>query len=85
MKEIKTYLDRLQLMNELIINGRTGTPEEFAKRLGVCRRSLYAYIALQEDLMAEDNVKIIYNRRENAFQYDKQGKFDLNYRWCGIK
>ena len=38
------YLDRISLMHKLVSRQKTGTPEEFARQLGVSRTSLYELI-----------------------------------------
>jgi len=40
MKTLK-QLEHLQKAHKLILQENTGTPKEFANKLGICRRQLY--------------------------------------------
>ena len=42
--KIFEYLDRIEMAHKLVSRQKTGTPEEFAKQLGVSRTSLYELI-----------------------------------------
>ncbi len=64
MKAIE-QMERLQRMNDLIKAECTGTPEEFADRLRISRRQLYAEIEYFKDL----GVEIGYSRSRRTFNF----------------
>lgn len=60
-------IERLQLMHKLISEQRTGTPDEFAKRLGIKRSTLY-------DIMGELRSRgfpISYHKNSHSFIYSR--------------
>jgi len=59
------YIDRISIINKLISERRTGTPDEFAGRLGVGRSSLYEII----DELRSRGAPIEYSRRDHTFYY----------------
>lgn len=68
-------IERLQLLNKLIREENTGSPEELAGRLGLSRRRLYDVI---EDLQCW-GAQVSYDRRNHTFCYTRP--FDLNIRF----
>ncbi|MCC5931059.1 MAG: HTH domain-containing protein [Cyclobacteriaceae bacterium] len=58
-------IERLQMLNKLIREERTGTPEELADRLGVSRRQLYTYF----DLLKDFGLEVGFSRKINSFYY----------------
>jgi transcriptional antiterminator len=68
-------IERLQLLNKLIKEQRTGSPEELAERLGVSRRQLYAYLEYMKDF----GLEICFARKLNSFIYcdELEMKIDL--------
>ena len=67
-------IERLQVLHALILQKKTGTPEQLAKRLGVSRSCLYNLI---EELRVFQ-MPILYSRKIESFYYEKEVKFDLN-------
>lgn len=59
------YIERLQRMDSLIYMMSTGTPEEFAEKLGIRRSSLFQ--SLQE--MREMGVDIKYSNLRQSYYY----------------
>jgi len=59
------YLDRINMMHRLVSRQRTGTPEEFARQLGVSRTSLYELI----DEMRSRGAPIVYSKSIKTFRY----------------
>jgi predicted DNA-binding transcriptional regulator YafY len=59
------YLDRISLMHKLVSRQKTGTPEEFARQLGVSRTSLYGLI----DELRLRGVPIAYSKSAKTFFY----------------
>ena len=65
--KIFEYLDRISMIHKLVLNRRTGTPEEFAGRLGLSRTSLYEMI----DEMRSRGAPIQYSRSSRTFYYSE--------------
>ena len=61
------YLDRISMMHKLVSGQRTGTPEEFARQLGVSRTSLYELI----DELRSRGAPIIYSKSTKTFFYSQ--------------
>jgi predicted DNA-binding transcriptional regulator YafY len=59
------YLDRISKMHKLVLRRRTGTPEEFARQLGVSRTSLYELL----DEMKSRGAPIEYSKSCRTFYY----------------
>jgi predicted DNA-binding transcriptional regulator YafY len=59
------YLDRINMMHKLVSRQRTGTPEEFARQLGVSRTSLYELI----DELKSRGAPIGYSKSAKTFFY----------------
>ncbi|MDR1717355.1 MAG: hypothetical protein LBS20_16100 [Prevotella sp.] len=64
-------LENIQRLHAFIQAEKTGTPEQLAIRLGICRRTLYN---LLDDLKSK-NASIRYSRKRETFYYSK--RFDL--------
>lgn len=67
---------RLQLIHKLVAAQRTGTPEEFARQLGIKKRMLYDMI---DELKARD-LPISYSRTNKTFYYTTPVNFQLDYK-----
>lgn len=61
--EFIKQIERLQLLNKLVREKRTGSPEELADRLGLSRRQLYSYLEFLKDY----GMDIAYSRKTNSF------------------
>jgi biotin operon repressor len=61
------YLDRISRMQKLLELRRTGSPNEFAGRLGVSRTSLYELI----DELRSRGAPILYSKSSKTFYYNK--------------
>jgi len=64
--EFIKQIERLQLLNKLVKEQRTGSPEEFAERLGVSRAKLY----LMLDELKDEGAEIRFSKRSNSFVYE---------------
>ncbi len=58
-------IDRYRKIDELIQNECTGTPKEFAKKIGVGRSHLYRLL----DKMKDNGAPIKYQRKHSTFIY----------------
>ena len=69
-------LEKLDRMDNLIRRKATGTPDEFAERLGMKLRTLYEVISyLKEALKAP----IVYNSSRLSYEYIYPPKFHLGF------
>ena len=66
-------MHRLRAMNALIYEQITGTPIEFAKKIGVSRRQLYRLLELLISLEAP----VSYSRKMQSFYYSKPYDFEM--------
>lgn len=66
-------INRAQRIHQFIRTESTGSPCEFAKRLGISRRQLYYCLEEFKDFGAQ----IVYNRTKNTFYYANDFEFLL--------
>lgn len=64
--EFIKQIERLQLLNKLVREQRTGSPEEFAVRIGVSRAKLY--LIFEE--LRDQEICIRFNKKLNSFRYE---------------
>jgi DNA-binding Lrp family transcriptional regulator len=64
--EFIRQIERLQLLNKLVKEQRTGKPEELAKRLGISRAKLYLLI----DELRDQGIEIKFSKRSNSFVFE---------------
>lgn len=69
---MKVDLTLLKKINKNISKGRTGSPECFAKAMGISRRNLYLYI---EFLKTKFDAPIAYSRSNETFYFTEEWKF----------
>ena len=72
------YLDRISTMHKLVSRQKTGTPEEFARQLGVSRTSLYELI----DELRSRGVPIAYSKSAKTFFYRQPYNIDVT---CSLR
>lgn len=65
--KIFEYLDRISHAHKLVSTGETGTPDEFARNLGVSRTSLYELI----DELRSRGAPIVYSKSARTFYYEE--------------
>jgi hypothetical protein len=70
------YLDRFSLMQRLLEGRCTGTPEEFAGKLGISRTSLYETI----DELKSRGAPIAYSKSIKTFYYTEP--FEISISCC---
>jgi predicted DNA-binding transcriptional regulator YafY len=75
--EFIKQIERLQQLNKLVREQRTGTPEELAERLGLSRRQLYAYLEFLRDY----GVDIAYSRKTNSFIVNNGKEIKINFQF----
>lgn len=74
--KIFNQIDRINLLHKLIQQGRTGTPEELAKRLGISTVRLYQII---EELRTME-VPINYSRQRRTYHYTDEYEIVIDVR-----
>ncbi|GAA0880577.1 hypothetical protein GCM10009119_35470 [Algoriphagus jejuensis] len=75
--EFIRQIERLQLLNKLVKERRTGSPEELAERLGIGRRQLYVYIEYLKDF----GMDIQFSRKLDGFVYAEQHELKIEVRF----
>jgi biotin operon repressor len=68
-------LESIQRLHAFIQAEKTGTPEQLAAKLGICRKTLYNII---NDLKSQ-NAPILYSRKKETFYYSKKFNLKLIY------
>jgi biotin operon repressor len=72
------YLDRINMMHRMVLRQRTGTPEEFARQLGVGRTCLYELI----DELRSRGAPIAYSKSTKTFFYRQPFEISIN---CSLR
>ena len=72
------YLDRISLMHTLVVRRKTGTPDEFARQLGISRTSLYELL----DEMKLRGAPIGYSKSCRTFFYEYPFEIDIT---CSLR
>ena len=65
------YIDRIKREDAFIRNRATGTAEDFAKKMGVSRRTIFSDL----DLLRSKGADISFNKSNKSYIY--QSKFSL--------
>lgn len=68
------YLERIEKIHKLVNHERTGTPDEFARHLGISRTRLYE---IMDDLKLE-GAPISYSRVCRTFYYEEPFKISVS-------
>ncbi|MFN4000009.1 HTH domain-containing protein [Algoriphagus sp.] len=75
--EFIKQIERLQLLNKLVKEKRTGSPEELAERLGLSRRQLYSYLEFLKDY----GMDIVYSRKTNSFIFNNGKELEIVFQF----
>lgn len=76
MMALYNYLNRIERLDALIRQKRTGSPKELADKLGISERWLYI---LMDELKTELGCPIRYSRRRRSYIYEKPGKITIGF------
>jgi len=68
---------RLTYIDKLIKQKATGTPKEFAEKLGVTERAWYKY---RDELVNDLNLPINYCPFTRSYVYTEEGHFEIGFR-----
>ena len=74
MSAIK-YIERLRTMDYHIRTRNTGSPGEFAAKMGISERSLYDYLNVLKELGAP----VAFSFQENSYIYYEEGKLKISF------
>ena len=69
------HFERVKKMNRLIKSGQTGTPEEFARKIGICTSHLYRYLIEMEQF----GLVIEYSRSLKTYFYKNNNELAVYY------
>lgn len=72
---MKQYLNLLRQLDQFIRRKKTGSPSEFARKMGISERSLYEYLNVLKDLGAP----IRFSRQEHSYYYLVEGQFYVSF------
>lgn len=70
--KLNAYIEQMDL---LIRQERTGTAEEFARKLGVSERTLQNH--LQQ--LREIGIQVVYDFNRRTYKYAEKGRLSLNF------
>jgi hypothetical protein len=73
---IISFVHRVEQMHYLIKNKATGTPDQFANKVGLSRRSLFLWI---EQLRDDFNFPIAYDPARKSYFYTSEGEFVFGF------
>lgn len=80
MMLMKTYMTRIQRLNDLIRTKATGTPAELAKKLEISERRLFQHV----DFMKKElNAPILYSETLQTYYYSVRG--EIKFFWNEFK
>ena len=72
---MKHYLNLLLELDLFIRQKGTGSPPEFARKMGISERSLYEYLKVLKDLGAP----IKWSRQDRSYYYSMDGQFRISF------
>ena len=72
---MKQYLNLLLQLDLFIRQKTTGSPPEFARKIGISERSLYEYLKVLKDLGAP----IRFSRQDHSYYYAIEGQFHISF------
>ncbi len=72
---MKHYLSLLLQLDQFIRQKGTGSPPEFARKMGISERSLYEYLKVLKDLGAP----IKWSRQDQSYYYSIDGQFYISF------
>ena len=76
--KIDKYIERIERIDQLIRLKATGSPTEFADKLGISESSIYEYLKYLKD----KGGPIEFDKEVNSYYYTHQTKFTFKY--CDI-
>jgi predicted DNA-binding transcriptional regulator YafY len=68
------HIERIEKIDKLIQENKTGGPDEFAGQMGISRRQLYNYL----DELRSFGIDIQYSRLNHSFHYSNNKRLRIN-------
>ncbi|MEI6123803.1 MAG: hypothetical protein WCQ95_09245 [Bacteroidota bacterium] len=81
MNRLEILMQMLTNMNQFILEGKTGNPTEFAKKLNCEVPTFYLYIRYMRQKLATKNIFLVYDRTEKTYRYSQNGHFTIGWNW----
>ena len=75
------HLERIEKFKKYLEQSKTGTPNEFARKIGVSRSSLYELI----DELRSRGAPILYSKSSKTFYYEKPFEISITCKLKPIK
>ena len=72
-------------MDELIRTRSTGTPKEFACKIGISLRTLHEYLSFLKNILEKSEVTVVYNIFQQSYEYDQSGSLEIKCEWIEEK
>jgi hypothetical protein len=72
---MKQYLDLLLRLDQFIRQKGTGSPPDFARKMGISERSLYEYLKVLKGFGAP----IKFSRQGRSYYYASGGQFHIHF------
>ena len=72
---MKHYLNLLLRLDQYIHEKGTGSPPEFARKMGISERSLYDYLKILKEMGAP----ITFSRNRRTYFYKEEGRFRISF------
>jgi len=69
------HIERLEKIEKLIQQSQTGTPDEFAGKIGISRRQLYNYL---EEIRSY-GIDIRYSRIHQSFRFENNKRLKIHF------
>ncbi|MBD8489892.1 HTH domain-containing protein [Echinicola sp. CAU 1574] len=69
------HIERIQLINKLVKEGKTGSPEDLSNRLGISRRQLYNHLESLKDM----GLEVAFSRKINSFYYVEDKHLEMTF------
>lgn len=73
---MKSFLKKINQLDYLICEQRTGTPADLGQKIGVSERSVFDYLKL----MREMGAPISYSRAKNSYFYQSNGRLMVRFK-----
>ena len=73
---LRTYMQRIRRLDDLIRRKSTGPPEELAERLGISERWLYKFL---RELKEELDCPITYDSYKQSYVYEERGRVKVGF------
>lgn len=72
-----SFIHRMERIDQLVRTQATGTPGQFAGKLGISKRCLHLWLSQLKD---DFGFPIAYDADRQTYYYTKQGRFAFGFR-----